>query len=227
MTVGTRWRRLRTAAGLLLLLLLLTACPTTSPGPIQETLASFDVSVPSSAQAGESFSLTVTAVGSQGTTPFTDFAGSVALTVSSGTLSPSTVDVTNGTGSVNASVTGTDGSVTITASSGGASGSATMTIGDAAPTNQLPGEPDDPATDAIVPSRFEPQPDDYETDHPELGDTYVSTNTLLLAFTLDTTVGEANALLAEIDAEFVVVDAVPLVSSGSSSAFFAATEDSS
>lgn len=203
MTVHTLRRRFGTVAGLALLLLLLTACPTSTPPPSGETLASFDVSVPASAQEGASFTLTVTAVGSQGTEPFTSFEGTVALAASTGTLSPSSLTLADGTGTVDATVTGADGNVTITASSGGVSGSATLVIGDDPPTTSLPGDPGDPAAEAITQSRWEPRPDDYQADHPELGDTYVSTNTLLLAFTLETTVAQANALLAEIDAEII------------------------
>jgi hypothetical protein len=72
----------------------------------------------------------------------------------------------------------------------------------AAPLTQLIGEPDAPATDAIPDLNFEFSPDDYAP-HPDLGGLMVSYDTFYLAFNLDTTVGQANALLADIAAEII------------------------
>ena len=68
---------------------------------------------------------------------------------------------------------------------------------------QLPGNAGDPATAAIPELDFIFRAEDYTDDHPELGGLMVSFNTLYLVFTLDTTVAEANAILAAISAEIV------------------------
>jgi subtilisin family serine protease len=181
--------------------LLLTACPSTT-GPSDETLASFGLSLPASVADGEAFTLSVEAVGSEGTSPFTGFSGTVDLSVSEGALEPGTVQVSNGTGSVQATLTGASGDVTITASNGDASGTGTLNVGQGA-LRQLPGAPEEPAAEAVPERDFEARPEDYSTDHPELGGAFVSFNTLLLAFESDVTVGQANDLLTQIDAEIV------------------------
>jgi hypothetical protein len=66
---------------------------------------------------------------------------------------------------------------------------------------ELTGQPSDPATDAIPDLDFEFNPDDYAP-HPDLEVT-ISYRTLYLAFKLDTTVADANAVLAEIEAEVI------------------------
>ncbi|MDZ7801068.1 MAG: S8 family serine peptidase [Trueperaceae bacterium] len=182
--------------------LLLTACPSTT-GPTDETLASFDLSAPDSVADGESFTLSVEAVGSEGTIPFTAFSGTLTLSVSEGTLDPSSVEVSSGTGSAQATVTGASGEVTITASDGETDGTTTLTVGDEGELRTLPGEPDDPASEAIPVREFEARPDDYSDDHPELEGVFISFNTLLVAFEPEVTVGQANDLLTEIDAEIV------------------------
>jgi len=68
--------------------------------PRIEELASFSVSAPALVKAGEPFSVTITAVGSKGTAPFTEFSGDVILSVTAGIVSPDTVSVANGTSSI-------------------------------------------------------------------------------------------------------------------------------
>ena len=63
--------------------------------PRIEELASFSVSAPALVKAGEPFSVTITAVGSNGTAPFTEFSGDVILSVTGGIVSPDTVSVAN------------------------------------------------------------------------------------------------------------------------------------
>ncbi|MDZ7801205.1 MAG: S8 family serine peptidase [Trueperaceae bacterium] len=186
-------------SGFLVLALTTVAC---NGGQNGESLASFRLTLPATVQGEQSFGLTVKAVGSSGTTPFTAFSGTVDLTVSDGTISPPSVELVSGTGTVAATVSGTTGDVTLIASSDGVDGAEQVTVGPQA-ADELAGDPDDPATEAIPQIDFEPSIEDYSDDHPELGGMLVSHDTLLLAFTLDTTVAEANAVLADIDAEIV------------------------
>ncbi|MEA2678011.1 MAG: hypothetical protein QOJ81_2152 [Chloroflexota bacterium] len=67
---------------------------------------------------------------------------------------------------------------------------------------ELPGPPDASAAGHIPDLHLEFSPADYAPD-PELGGLSVSFRTLFLAFTLDTTVEQANALLSEIGAEII------------------------
>jgi hypothetical protein len=67
----------------------------------------------------------------------------------------------------------------------------------------LPGDPDAPAVEAIPDLNFVAQEEDYSDDHPQLGGVFVSFNVLILSFTLDATVGEANGILSSIDGEIV------------------------
>ncbi len=71
------------------------------------------------------------------------------------------------------------------------------------PTDTLVGNPDDPATEAISNMNYVPRAEDYAKDHPKLGGIYLSYNTILLTFTLDTTVAQANAILKDMNAEIV------------------------
>lgn len=167
-----------------------------------ESLASFRLTLPATVQGGQSFDLTVEAVGSRGSTPFTAFDGTVDLTVSDGTISPDSLELAGGTGTVAATVSGTTGEVTITAARDGVDGSEQVSVG-TQPADELAGDPDDAATEAIPQLDFEPSIEQYSDDHPELGGMLVSHDTLLLAFTLETTVAEANAVLADIGAEIV------------------------
>ncbi len=195
------WRRLGVATLAWLALLALTACRTTQP--VEETLEAFEVTAPAAVASGETFEMSVAAVGSQGTTPFTQFSGTVSLSVSPGTLDPTSAEVTNGTASVDATVTDVTGEVTITVSDGAATGTASLTVGAEGELLQLPGDAGDPASEAIPVMLFEARPDDYSDDSADLNGVFVSFNTLLLAFVEGINVGDANALLTEIGATIV------------------------
>ena len=186
----------------LLGLLLAAGCGPSGPSGPQpgEVLEAFDLDAPGTVAEGVSFTLDVTAVGSAGTTPFTPFDGTVDLSVSDGTIEPTDVQVASGEGSVEVTLDGAGGSVTITAAEDGATGTTTVTVGGL---DVLPGDDDDPASEAIPEFDFEADPDDYDDQAPELEGVYVSSSVLLIAFAEGTTVGEANALLNEIDAEIV------------------------
>jgi subtilisin family serine protease len=67
----------------------------------------------------------------------------------------------------------------------------------------LDGDDNDPATSAIPDLNHTLRAEDFSDDHPELGGLMVSFNTLSLAFTLDTTVGEANTILVALGAKIV------------------------
>jgi subtilisin family serine protease len=163
-------------------------------------LEAFELDAPATVADGVPFTLDVTAVGSAGTTPFTPFDGTVELTVSEGTLAPTDAQVASGEGSVEVTLDGASGSVTITAADDGATGTTTVTVGGL---DVLPGDDDDPASEAIPAFAYQADPDDYDDQAPDLEGVYVSTSVLLLAFADGTTVAEANALLDEIGAEVV------------------------
>lgn len=196
-----RRRHLGVASLALFGLLILTACPATDPGT--EALNGFQVDAPATVVAGETFELSVVAIGSQGTIPFTAFDGTVSLGISAGSLDPTSATLTSGSVTVDATVTGVTGDVTLTASSGTLSGTTSLTVDAAGELRQLPGEADDPASEAIPVKSFEARPDDYADDADGLEGVFVSFNTLLLAFAPDVTVGDANALLTEIGATIV------------------------
>jgi subtilisin family serine protease len=183
-------------------LLLAVGCGPSGPSGPQpgEVLEAFDLDAPGTVAEGVPFTLDVTAVGSAGTTPFTPFDGTVDLSVSDGTLEPTDVQVTSGEGSVEVTLDGASGSVTITAAENGATGTTNVTVGGL---DVLPGDDDDPASEAIPAFSFEAEPDDYDDQAPDLEGVYVSTSVLVIAFAEGTTVAEANALLNEIDAEIV------------------------
>ena len=67
----------------------------------------------------------------------------------------------------------------------------------------LSGEGQEPAAAAVPDMDFEPRAEDYSADHPELPGLPISFNTMSLVFALDTTVEQANAILADIGAEIV------------------------
>ena len=71
------------------------------------------------------------------------------------------------------------------------------------PLDRLLGDSGDPAAEAIPELDFIARAEDYSDDHPELSGVFISFNTLILSFKLDTTVQEANEVLSEINAEIV------------------------
>ena len=71
------------------------------------------------------------------------------------------------------------------------------------PGNELIGGVNDPVEEAIPSLAFVPREDDYTEDHPDLPGVPLSFNTLVLVFEQGTTVGEAQALLDDIEAEIV------------------------
>jgi hypothetical protein len=187
-------------------LVLLSSCGDgsggTGPDPVPaETLASFDLTVPDSITEGEAFSLTVTAVGNRGANPLTSFSGSVSLTTTVGTVTPTSLTVSAGTGT--AQVTLSDpGQQTLAASGGGRTGSVGLQVADL-PDPTILGDPAAALEEAVPDSLYLPEPDDYSNNHPDLSGIYLSYNVVLLAFNLGTTVQQANELLMPLGGELV------------------------
>jgi subtilisin family serine protease len=141
---------------------------------------------------GEPFTITVKAAGDQGTSPFTSFNGIVVLTASAGSCAPDSLQLAGGTGSAEIVLSGSVEDQTITASHGGIKGSAKV---NKSFMRVLAGDPDDPANEAIPDIEFFADGANYSNDHPDLGDMYVSFNTIMVSFKLGTTVAEANAII--------------------------------
>ncbi len=170
----------------------------TEPG--SEILSKFSISLPDSVTIGETFTVTVTAVGSEGTSPFSSFNGYVVMTSSDGSVTPDSLLLSSGAGSGEIVLSGGSVSQTITATHGSINGSATVNAGFM---SILEGDPEDSANEAIPPFEFIADENAYSDGHPELPGMYPSHNTIMIAFELGTTVGQANAVLATIDARIV------------------------
>ncbi len=178
----------------------LVSCSDSSTEPEAEILKSFSLDVPDTVTTGESFALSVTAVGSEGTSPFSSFAETVFLSASGGSVTPDSLVLTGGEGSGQVVLSGSSDAQTITATYGSVTGSAVvnaefMTI--------LEGGSDDSANEAIPGFPFIADGDDYSDTHPSLGTMFVSYNTIMLSFEPGTTVGQANTVLADIGASIV------------------------
>lgn len=181
--------------------LALTACGNDrSPtGPGAETFAALAVTPLGILDPGQPVDLQVEAVGSRGTRPF-PVDGQVALTVDRGTVAPAALTLAAGTGRQVISLSATDSTVVLTASLEMVTGTASLHL---SPFAILDGDPAAPVAGAIPDLPFTPRPGDYRTDHPELGGAGISYNTLLVAFTVGTTVGQANAILTPLQPEIV------------------------
>jgi len=114
-------RRSATLAGVALII----ACgsdKTTEPTPQATPPAALRVVFPDTVIRSQAFPLTVTALDAQGQTN-AGWSGNVALSASAGAISPSTVNVVNGTVSVQATIGQHAGSVNITSAAGSVVGS--------------------------------------------------------------------------------------------------------
>lgn len=166
---------------------------------LPETLERFSISAPPTVTTGEPFTITVTAVGSEGTAPFTDFSGIAILTASAGSCAPESVQVANGIGSEEIVLSGTTDTQIITATHAGVTGSIQL---NASFMTTLPGEPGDPANAAIPAIDFVANADNYSP-HPDLGTMAVSHNTIMLSFAIGTTTAQANVLMSNINGKIV------------------------
>jgi hypothetical protein len=178
--------------------LILSCDNTTAPQP--EFLASFHIGAPDTVTAGNLFTITVTAVGTQGTSPYSSFEGSVVLTASGGSISPDTLILRGGTGSGQVVLSGSSDAQTIKATYYDIQGSIVV---NAKFMSLLEGNPNDSANEAIPGFEFFANKDDYSDNHFSLSGMYVSHNTIMLAFELGTTVGQANIILSNINARIV------------------------
>ncbi|MCJ7628911.1 MAG: S8 family serine peptidase [Longimicrobiales bacterium] len=170
------------------------------PDPVPaESLASFMLTVPDSIAEGEAFALTVAAVGNRGSNPLTSYSGSVGLSTTLGTVSPSSVAVSGGAGSAQVTLSN-PGQQTLSVAGGGKSGSAAVDVTDL-PDPTIPGDLAATLEQAVQDSVFLPNGDDYSTDHPNFPGVYVSHNTIMMTFAVGTTVDQANELLSPLGAQ--------------------------
>ena len=87
---------------------------------------------------------------------------------------------------------------------GGVCGGNTNSGGNTQPSEDtFEGNPSDPVTEAIPDKEYEVEEESFSDNHPNLPGLSISYNTLILAFTLDTTIEEANDTLDRINAEIV------------------------
>ena len=68
---------------------------------------------------------------------------------------------------------------------------------------KIPGKPEDPVEEAVPDLVYQARLEDYNRENPDLLGVFMSFNILKVAFALGVTVEEANAILAEVDAEIV------------------------
>jgi len=169
------------------------SCSDSSTEPEAEVLKSFSLEVPDTVTAGEAFALSVTAVGSEGTSPFSSFGEIVILTASGGTVTPDSLVLAAGEGAGQVVLSGSGASQTITATYGSVTGSAVV---NAELMTVLEGDPEDSANEAIPGFAFIADGGDYSDGHPSLGTMPVSHNIVMVSFAPGTTVGEANAVLS-------------------------------
>lgn len=174
-------------------------CSNNPADVLSETLERFSLNAPDTVTTGEPFTITVTAVGSEGTAPFTEFSGIAILTASAGSCAPESLQITGGTGSGDIVLSGTTDAQIITATSGAINGSITL---NAAFMTALLGDPGDPANEAIPTIDFVANADNYSA-HPDLGTMPVSYNTIMLSFAIGTTVAQANILISNINGKIV------------------------
>jgi len=184
----------------LALVLFGTACEShTTSEPDPESLASFRVDVPDEFTPDEPFELTVTAVGSRGTAPFTDWSGAVTVSTSAGELTPLTLDITSGTGVGTFTVSGVADDVRITVAGGGVSADAAL---HATGVTLRVNDPTVSIEIAIPDIEYEVDYDAF-SEHSDFGSVPVSYNTLAVMFAVGTSVAEVNQILRPHDAEVV------------------------
>lgn len=137
------------------------------------------------------------AIGSDGTRPF-PFSGNAALSLSTGTVNPTSVEFVDGVAEFQLEVDGAYGEDLVLSAQ---SGSVTSAI--ALPPvllAELLGDDEEMANEVIPEFPLRTAQEDYVFDHPEGGEVGVSPNVLLLQFTPETSVGDANELLESLGA---------------------------
>jgi hypothetical protein len=170
-------------------------------GPTAGQPQSIRVEVPEHVAGGQPFQLRVIAHGGNASVPLAGFSGAAQVTVSNGTIAPASVALSGGVGTVQATISDVSGDVTVRATMASLQAEAALIV---LPADRLlPGHPADPAESAIPDLMFRARAGDYTPDHPDLPGVYLSFNTLRLVFQVGTTVAQANAVLASLDAEIV------------------------
>lgn len=177
--------------------------------PQLETLGSFRLSAPTLIAAGETVTMTIEAVGTQDTRPFTEFNGDVLLAASIGEVTPDVVTLTEGRATVDITLSASDGVVQLSASGANAAGAISI---DVSALTALPGDPSDNASAAIPDLDYAPTATDFDGSHPDLAGFSVSLNTVLINFTPAATVGEVNDVITRVGG--LIVGGIPGESSG-------------
>jgi subtilisin family serine protease len=185
---------------LLLVLLVVPSCSNDPSSPNGGTEGALQVIVPRTAVAGSPFVVTVNATGGDANA----VEGSVALSVSGGTVSPADLEMSAGVAEAEIVIDGVAGTVKVEASLGSARGEGTI---HSLATPALFGDPDALVADHTPRIPYEYAADDFSDDHPEAPGMLISHNTLLILPALDATIGEINLLLDASDA--IVVGANP------------------
>ncbi|HSM03582.1 MAG TPA: S8 family serine peptidase [Longimicrobiales bacterium] len=197
------WRGPHASLALIVVLVLLAACGDGGPAdPGDDTPAAsrLEIVAPGSVTEGVEFELTVTARTEAGQVDG-DFSGSVTLSVTGGTIDPSSLSLSAGSGTSVVQVDGVTGLLTLSARSGGLAGSAEIEL--LPPLDRLVGDAGDPASPAIPALEYRVEEEDFTTGHPDLPGLPMAEDILILSFRLGTTVGEVNDLLQDLDAEIV------------------------
>jgi len=174
--------RFRTLASTLAVVML-AACSGESPN--EPTPGTLTVTAPTSVPAGGEFQLSVSAEGNVGSL--------VELSASAGSITPPTLSLSGGSGTVTVQLSAGSGAIQITATAGATTGETTVTI---TPLAIIPGNPGDNAADNIPFLEYTPVEEDYSDDHPDLAGLPLSHNQVMVVFEPGTTVGQVNALLA-------------------------------
>lgn len=184
--------RLLPALPVLLLLVLFVFGCSSPDSPVSDGLQGLTVTVPATAVAEEPFPVTIEATG-EGADGVEE---NLALSVSAGTVTPTSVRLSGGLASLDVTITGAAGEVTVTADAGGVGGSGTIR---SLTVRRVPGGADEPVAANTPRIRYVPRAEDYSGNHPEAPGMSVSHNTMLLLPATGATVGDINAFLEEID----------------------------
>ena len=185
--------RLRIVTAYLALVGLIACGPAGPGGPGSETLAVLRITVADTLPAETSTTVTLTAIGNRGSDPLAGFSGTATLELDAGTVAPATVELTNGTGSVDATLGGFVGTVTLIARVGSVSASATI---DLQPIEVVPGDPAANAAGALPWIPFVGREEDYRDDAPDVPGLMLSFRAAGAVLHEDAAIGQLNDLLA-------------------------------
>jgi alpha-tubulin suppressor-like RCC1 family protein len=185
--------RLRIVTTYLALVGLIACGPAGPGGPGSETLAVLRINVADTLPAETSTTVTLTAIGNRGSDPLAGFSGTATLELDAGTVAPATVELTNGTGSVDATLGGFVGTVTLIARVGSVSASATIEL---QPIEVVPGDPAANAAGALPWLPFVGREEDYRDDAPDVPGLMLSFRAAGAVLHESATIGQLNDLLS-------------------------------